>query len=80
MVYVDPKNLGYQPFWDRWLNARTEKFVRDEFSQLYGKYISACIELVIEGLSSGKPVEKLKTILPQTNLNMVKFLFRFLFT
>jgi len=22
MVYVDPKNLGYEPYWLRWLNAR----------------------------------------------------------
>ncbi|XP_014779882.1 dynein axonemal heavy chain 10 isoform X2 [Octopus bimaculoides] len=78
MVYVDPKNLGYQPFWDRWLNAQTNKFMRDEFRQLYGKYVGTCIELVIEGLSSGKPVEKLKTILPQTNLNMVKQLTKML--
>lgn len=22
MVYVDPKNLGYEPYWIRWLNGR----------------------------------------------------------
>ena len=25
MVYVDPKNLGYEPYWQRWLNRRAAK-------------------------------------------------------
>lgn len=24
MVYVDPKNLRYSPYWQRWLKTRTE--------------------------------------------------------
>lgn len=24
MVYVDPKNLGYQPYWQRWIKERPE--------------------------------------------------------
>lgn len=22
MVFVDPKNLGYEPFWKRWINGK----------------------------------------------------------
>lgn len=71
MVYVDPKNLGYDPYWQKWLNSRSSKFEKEELKQLYNKYVGPCIEMVIEGMIAGRPIEKLKTILPLTNLNMV---------
>lgn len=24
MVFVDPKNLGYEPYWKKWLSSRPE--------------------------------------------------------
>ncbi|GAB1598225.1 dynein axonemal heavy chain 10 isoform X2 [Argonauta hians] len=78
MVYVDPKNLGYTPFWEKWLNTFSDQFVKNELHQLFLKYVGPSIELVIEGLSSGRPVDKLKTILPQTDLNMVRQLTKIL--
>uniref|UniRef100_A0A8C4QT87 Dynein heavy chain hydrolytic ATP-binding dynein motor region domain-containing protein n=1 Tax=Eptatretus burgeri TaxID=7764 RepID=A0A8C4QT87_EPTBU len=70
MVFVDPKNLRYAPFWKRWLNRRS-KFEQDELQTLYKKYIPPCIELIAEGLLDGRPRKKLKTVVAQTDLNMV---------
>ncbi|XP_065190514.1 dynein axonemal heavy chain 10-like [Sycon ciliatum] len=71
MVYVDPKNLGYDPFWQRWKNARTNKTERDELDKLFNKYVNPSIGYILEGFVDGRAVEKLKTIIPLTNLNMV---------
>ena len=71
MVYVDPKNLGYRPYWARWCNARASEKEREELNRLFDKYVPAGIDLILEGLLDGKEGKKLKTIIPLTNLNMV---------
>ncbi|XP_052801261.1 dynein axonemal heavy chain 10-like isoform X3 [Mya arenaria] len=71
MVYVDPKNLGYQPFWWRWQNTRTGKVEKDNIGRLYEKYVPTLIDMVVEGMVEGRQGEKMKTIIPLTNLNMV---------
>lgn len=71
MVYVDPKNLGYEPFWKKWLAGRSSKSEREWLTQLYEKYIPSCIDMIIEGIVDGKQGEKMKTITPLTNLNLV---------
>jgi dynein heavy chain len=72
MVYVDPKDLGYEPFWQKWVNDRTNLTEHDELIRLYKKYVPSCIDLICEGIRDGKPGEKLKTIVPLTNLNLVR--------
>ncbi len=74
MVYVDPKNLGYRPFWEKWVNNRLSKFEQDTLLRLFDKYVPNCIDLILEGVIDGKQGEKLKTIVPLTNLNMVRTL------
>ena len=71
MVYVDPKNLGYEPFWMKWIGDRPTKFEQDELMRLYKKYVPNCIDMICEGIMDGKQGEKLKTIVPLTNLNLV---------
>ena len=68
MVYVDPKNLGYEPFWERWVNTMANK---DNFNALFKKYVPQCIALILEGIEDGRQGEKLKAIVPLSNLNMV---------
>lgn len=70
MVYVDPKNLGYQPYMDKWINTRCES--EREFLQiLCEKYVHSAIKLIIDGMLGLQQVQPLKMILPQTALNMV---------
>ena len=71
MVYVDPKNLGYKPFWDKWTNNRQSKTEYEWLNQLYEKYVPNLVEYIIEGIQDGKQGNRLKTIVPLTNLNLV---------
>jgi len=71
MVYVDPKNLGYLPFWQKWVNTRTGKVEKENLMRLYEKYVPSLIDMVVEGIVDGRQGEKMKTIIPLTNLNMV---------
>lgn len=71
MVYVDPKNLGYEPFITKWLNGRPNKTERDELKRLYDKYVISLIDMIIEGMLEGRQGDKMKTIVPLTNLNLV---------
>ncbi|KAE8635010.1 hypothetical protein XENTR_v10002490 [Xenopus tropicalis] len=71
MVFVDPKNLKYMPYWQKWVNNRQSKQEQSVLSKLFEKYVPHCIEMIVEGITDGKQGEKLKTIVPQTDLNMV---------
>ncbi|XP_025020180.1 dynein heavy chain 10, axonemal, partial [Python bivittatus] len=70
MVFVDPKNLKYRPYWDKWTKQRSkqEKQLLDRF---FDKYVPLLIEMIVEGIVDGRQGEKLKMIVPQTDLNMV---------
>ncbi|KAM5237710.1 dynein axonemal heavy chain 10 [Ctenodactylus gundi] len=78
MVYVDPKNLKYQPYWKKWVNKIQSKGAQSELNRLFEKYVPYLIEAILEGIVDGKPGEKLKTIVPQTDLNMVSQLTKML--
>jgi dynein heavy chain len=39
--------------------------------KLFVKYVPSTIDMIVEGIVDGKQVEKLKTIVLQTDLNMV---------
>lgn len=71
MVYVDPKNLGYKPYWERWINEMSSENDRAEFIRLFDKYVPSCIALILEGVADGRQTERLKSIVPLSNLNMV---------
>ena len=72
MVYVDPKNLGYEPYWNRWLNARSKRQTEfKELTKLYEKYVPLCVDMIIEGVVEGRLGQRLKGVIPLTNLNLV---------
>ncbi|CAL8251349.1 unnamed protein product [Boreogadus saida] len=70
MVYVDPKNLRYAPYWLRWLGSRPMQ-EQEHLNKLFDKYVPMTIDMIVEGVVGGKQGSKLKTIVPQTELNMV---------
>ncbi|XP_027024931.2 dynein axonemal heavy chain 10 isoform X2 [Tachysurus fulvidraco] len=70
MVFVDPKNLRYTPYWQKWVNDRPTR-EQEDLNTLFEKYIPSTIDMIVEGIVDGKQGEKLKTIVPQTDLNMV---------
>ncbi|XP_071880489.1 dynein axonemal heavy chain 10 isoform X1 [Anas platyrhynchos] len=71
MVFVDPKNLKYKPYWQKWIQKRENEQERIELNRLFEKYVPCLIDMITEGIVDGKQGERLKTIVPQTDLNMV---------
>nr|XP_023024309.1 dynein heavy chain 10, axonemal [Leptinotarsa decemlineata] len=71
MVYVDPKNLGYQPYWDRWVKGRRNPLEREAFQELYVKFVPDLMNYVLEGTLGNRQVNPLKTVISQTGLNMI---------
>lgn len=39
---------------------------------LFEKYVPYLIDMIVEGIVDGRQGEKLKTVVPQTDLNMVR--------
>lgn len=70
MVYVDPKNLSWQPFMNKWINKRSEN-QQNLLKQLSDKYVDGGLKLVIDGMLGLQQVSPLKMIIHQTSLNMV---------
>jgi len=70
MVYVDPQNLGYTPYWQRWISMRPER-ERDKFSELYERLVPELMAFVHDGIDGTNQGEALRTIVMQTELNML---------
>ncbi|XP_022902554.2 dynein axonemal heavy chain 10 [Onthophagus taurus] len=71
MVYVDPKNLGFQPYWDTWLTTRNFEPEKATLKRVYEQYVPDGLSYVIEGLLGLQQVTPLKCVIPQTGLNML---------
>ncbi|XP_049816413.1 dynein axonemal heavy chain 10 [Schistocerca nitens] len=71
MVYVDPKNLGYQPYWSRWLSMRTDAKQKLALNELFERYVPDGLRFIHEGVFGYDQFAPLKTMIPQTPLNMV---------
>ena len=77
MVYVDPKNLGYKPFYSRWLakfaKAKQEA-LHDNFKDLYTKYFPYIMDRIFEGMTgdSEELADPLRFITPRTNVNLIE--------
>ena len=69
MVWVDPKNLGYKPFFETWLLKYTD--YAPKLQGLFGKYVDQLVDWVLEGLFEGEYEPRPKMVIPITNLNMV---------
>lgn len=76
MVYVDEKNLGYAPYYEKWIKIKEKKHdgvMAESLRELYQKYVYQCIEMIFEGNAGGDElVEPLKFVSPRTNLNCVQ--------
>ena len=71
MVYVDPKNLGYQPFLWKWCKARGREAETEILRGLLEKYVDALMLFVLEGKDGDELVTPPRQTIPITNLNMV---------
>ncbi|KAL9651290.1 hypothetical protein ABK040_001243 [Willaertia magna] len=74
MVYVDPKNLGFDPYIWSWINKiKKEKPEKAEILQrLFERYETKCINFILKGLDSdGSFVERIKTCLTVSPVSLV---------
>lgn len=83
MVYVDPRNLGYSPYWNKWMSKwhkSKEKYetLIDTLDELYPKYVPVLINRMFDGVDGESVLKPLSFSLPRTNLNMVQQLCRLL--
>lgn len=70
-VYVDSRNLGYDPFVWRYCNGRAAACGQAHAAQLralFERYVPKLVDFVLDGPPGAKP---LRQAVPVTNLNMV---------
>jgi dynein heavy chain len=74
MVYVDPKNLGYRPFYAHWLKGKFNTYgetMADSLKELFQKYVPPLLDRIFEGVSGEEIVDPMNFITPRTDLNCV---------
>jgi len=70
IVFVDPKNLGWEPYVWKWLNERVDQTQGGVLKTLINKYWAKCVNYVVEGcLPSGEYFPKPATIVAITDLS-----------
>ena len=71
MVWVDPKNLGYRPYYERWIRTRfgntvqidpTKQETAEYFMALFEKYVPPCVDMILSGLVDGEMGQKLQQV------------------
>jgi dynein heavy chain len=84
MVWVDPKNLGYRPYYERWVKIRyapaenvytidpAKQAEADLMLSLFDKFVPKSIDMILSGLVNGEMGKKLKQVISITNVDMVK--------
>ena len=71
MVYVDPKNLGVDPYVWRWCNTRSDVEAA-ALHPLFKKYLKPCLAFVLEGINlKGDIEQRPMQVVPRTDLNLV---------
>lgn len=75
MVWMDPKNLGYKPYYDRWVSQKGKGVaaIEENLNQLFKTYVKPCIDVILEGKEDKEAGSApMQLITPQSGLNMVK--------
>ena len=77
MVYLDPRDLGYEPYISKWLRERIVPDV-DILTDLFPKYVTKAVNYVFLGEIDGNIVSLPKLTIPTNNLSAVRQLCRML--
>ena len=79
MVWVDPRNLGYFPYYESWLKNYVDNessshtvltYGIERFTKLFNCYFTPMVELVLDGIFREVKERKLVLIHPTTNICM----------
>lgn len=73
MVFMDPRNLGFVPYYERWLrlNKRPETQM---LAGLFERYVTPCINFINGKVADSTTSQPLETIIPVTGLSMTRSL------
>ncbi|PRP82215.1 dynein-1-alpha heavy chain, flagellar inner arm I1 complex, partial [Planoprotostelium fungivorum] len=71
MVYIDPLNTGYHPYFASWM-AKRNKNEADTLRSLFEKYVPPTIDYIFEGASNGLSLDRLRTVIPIIPVAMIK--------
>ena len=78
MVYLDPKDLAFEPFVWKWCNEQRTA-IQEPLRKLSEKYLKKVIEYATEGLVDGLIIDdRVRTSVPHSDLNMARQLCRML--
>eukprot|EP00960_Hanusia_phi_P039624 753955-Hanusia_phi.AAC.6 len=70
IVFVDPKNLGFEPFVWKWVNERSDTSQATNLKPILSKYLMKCINFVVDGLMPDNEfTTKPDAIVNSTDLN-----------
>jgi dynein heavy chain len=76
MAYIDPKNLGFRPMYEKWNRTRTAVNANEGavLESLFEKLLQPCVLYVTQGLIDGQldPGGPLKCIIPIVDVSMTK--------
>ncbi|KAI9188096.1 hypothetical protein H9P43_002487 [Blastocladiella emersonii ATCC 22665] len=71
MVYLDPKNLGYKPFYDRWCKSFDDRALGENLMKLYVKYIPPLMDLIFEAVFAGVNVDPISRVINTTQIGII---------
>jgi dynein heavy chain len=73
MVYVDPKNLGYRPFWEKWIEGWGDNVpLKDNLNALFDEIFPKLVDRIFEGMDHEDYFKPLLTVPSQKNpVNLV---------
>merc|ERR1711871_1941824 len=75
-VWIDPKDLGYRPYYERWLRIRrggqTSEWEREALQELMDDTIESLVDYVMFGLIDGEPVGRPAKVVPMGDIDLVK--------
>jgi dynein heavy chain len=76
MVYVDDKDLGYSPFYEKWMGEKKKKYndaIGEAFADLYAKYFPMVMDRIFEGTvqPGEEPLTPLRFITPRKKINLI---------
>ncbi|KFG44621.1 dynein heavy chain family protein, partial [Toxoplasma gondii GAB2-2007-GAL-DOM2] len=72
MVYVDPRNLGVGPFFDKWVRVKNSEATAETLDYLFDKYIPACIDFCFKQKRTDDLGAAPSLAIPRTDLNLVQ--------
>ena len=74
VVWVDPKDLGNRPYFERWAKMRSTKEEEIEYLlELYNRYVPKVLDFALDGVVDGEFVRaRLKQVVPMSNLLLVQ--------